>query len=72
MWGNPAAGLRLGLSINGKLPERALRVTLKNMGSTELDVYLAFGAMNRFVFVATAPDGKEYPITDRKVSCLPV
>lgn len=66
-WGAGSAGLRLGLSLNGSLPDSSLELTLQNGSSTEQRVYIARGMASQFQFIATAGDGKEYPILDRNL-----
>jgi len=66
-WGSAAHGLAIGLGVQSDLPHGHLLVFLKNVGPTALDLFVFFSELKRIDFTATAPDGREYALTDREL-----
>jgi hypothetical protein len=63
-WSPAVNGLRLGLSLKSRPPQGDLFVFLENLGTTPLDLFLAFGEEHRVQFTAITLDRRELKISD--------
>ncbi len=66
-WSPAVNGLTIGLRLQSDLPYGHLVVFLKNLSSRPRDLFVSIGRLQRIEFTATAPDGREYAITDREL-----